>query len=275
MLGPCTPWIESEEVANCCSTDVGTDFAQFDDSAEAASELLFELSARQYAGECQRTVRPCDTSRPCGVQVLSRGHVVSWYEERGCWCADGLAVCSCSGLSRVALPNYPVQSIVSVLLDGAEVDPAEYRLDGHQYLTRMRDAEGDAQSWPSCQALDLPSDEPGTFEVTYTFGVAPPMSGVLAARELACQVFLACSEDEGNDCVLPSGATRITRKGVTIDLNVFRGWGYDRRAGWRTGLKLVDAFLNAVNPNGLRRRPLIWSPDGLPFAEEVGTVQGS
>jgi hypothetical protein len=175
----------------------------------------------------------------------------------------------------VSLPNYPVQSIVDVLLDGVSVDPAGYRLDGHQYLTRMRDADGDAQSWPACQALDLPSDEPGTFEVTYTFGVAPPTSGVLAARELACQVFLACSDDPGNDCVLPSGATRITRKGVTIELNVFRGWGYERRRGWRTGLSLVDAFLNSVNPNGLRRRPMIWSPDGPPFAEEVGTVQGS
>lgn len=273
--GPCTGWVSSEDVADCCSAEVGSDFAQFDDSVTAASELLYALSAHQFPGICQRTVRPCDRSRSCGVQLLSRGHLVYWDGYGSCWCEDGSPVCSCSHLSRVLLPNYPVREIVEVLIDGVVIDPSGYRLDGWQYLTRMRDAQGDVQTWPSCQALDLPSDEPGTFEVTYTSGMNPPVAGVLAAKELACQAFLACSPTLAGECVLPAGATRITRQGLTIDLSAFRGWGFDRKLGWRTGLRLVDAFLNSFNPNGLRRRPLIWSPDGEPYAEEVGTMAGS
>ena len=89
---------------------------------------------------------------------------------------------------------------------------------------------------------------------------------------------LACggssSSSDLGDCKLPSGITRITRQAVTMDFAGFRAWG--RKGGiWQTGLPLVDAFLNAYNPHGLRRRPLIWSPDQAPYAYEVGTVGGS
>ena len=38
---------------------------------------------------------------------------------------------------------------------------------------------------------------------------------------------------------------------------------------WATGLPLTDAFLNAYNPNGLRRRAMVYSPDGPMYAQAV------
>ncbi len=61
-----------------------------------------------------------------------------------------------------------------------------------------------------------------------------------------------------------------TRQGVTIQLAPFISWG--RREGqWTTGLTLVDMFLAAYNPSGVRRRPTIWSPSGPAFARNIGT----
>jgi hypothetical protein len=277
MSAPCADWTTPEEVVECCPGASGTDAAEYEDAVAAASELLYLFSARQFSGLCERTVRPCSSGLECGVQILSRGHVVTW--DGSIWIGpEGAPSCSCSGVSRVVLPNWPVVEIEQVLIDGDVVPASGYRLDGKRYLTRMRDAEGNRQSWPRCQALDLDSSEDGTFEVTYTFGQEPPVSGVQAANQLACQIRLACASTAGaadTDCILPSGVTRITRQQVAIDFAAFRSWGFKRGEGWRTGMALVDVFLNAYNPSGLRSRPLIWSPDATPFAEEVGTVGGS
>ncbi len=121
--------------------------------------------------------------------------------------------------------------------------------------------------WPRCQNLDLPDTEVGTFSVTYEYGVEPPLIGLEAAKQLACQIYLGCT---GSDqCQLPTGATRVTRQGVTIERQFF---SRDPKTGaWRTGLPLVDLFLNTVNPGGLRRRPAVWTPDGPRYARPVGT----
>lgn len=274
-MAPCADWTTAEDAADCCGAG-GTDVSEYEDAVTAASELLYLFSARQIPGLCERTVRPCASDLECGVQVLSRGHVVTW--DGSVWIGpEGAPSCSCSGVSRVLLPNHPVVSIEQVLIDGDVVPASGYRLDGGRYLTRMRDADGDRQTWPRCQILDLDSSEDGTFEVTYTFGREVPIAGILAANQLACQIKLACSSvaDGAAQCVLPSGVVSVTRQGLTIEFSKFRSWGFKRSEGWHTGMSLVDAFLNAYNPAGLRRPPLIWSPDASPFAEEVGTVGGS
>lgn len=272
MSALCEPWIDAADVAECCGSLVGSDIELFAESAEIASDLLFDFSGRQYPGLCTRVVRPCLSGPQCGVQLLSRGYVVNWQGE---WWAGPIGrTCDCHGLSRIELPNYPVQSITQVSIDGAVVDPSEYRLDGAKFLTRLRDADGDRQTWPSCQALDLPADEEGTFEVIYVYGAEVPVSGQRAAAELACQIYMACPDSgvSASHCRLPSGAVRIVAQNLTIDLDKLRSWS--AKGGWASGLPLVDAFLNAKNPNGLRRPPLIWSPDEL-VAEELGTAGGS
>jgi hypothetical protein len=111
--------------------------------------------------------------------------------------------------------------------------------------------------WPRCQNLALPTTEPGTWSVSYTYGQAPPTSGVLAAKQLACELYTAVA---GGTCVLPTGTTRVTRQGVTVDRVLFKSWGM-KGGEWATGMILVDAFLNAFNPEGHRRAPAVWSPD--------------
>jgi hypothetical protein len=280
VVGPCTPWASAQAVWDCCgqpTTTIGegsfaeecpVDMTQY---AIEASQVLYELSARLFAGQCEKTVRPC-VNRWCGFQVLSRGHIVDYGWEMGWngwgwWGWDAWNQgCGCTPLSRVLLSGYPVREITEVKIDGAVIPADEYRLDERRWLTRMADADGNVQLWPACQRWDLPDTESGTFSVTYRYGQDPPITGIHAAAQLGCELYRACT---GGDCVLPSGATRVTRQGVTIERGGFTQWGYKQNT-WMTGLSLVDTFLNSYNKAGLMRRPSVWSPSGPKYARPVG-----
>lgn len=272
--GPCLAWTDSDRVAACCDSAVGTDTSVFDDAVAMASEVLFNLSGRQFPGQCEGTVRPC-VNRGCGFQTLSRGHVIwpadwfnggaySWGWNGGSWHYPAFAGCGCEPLSRVLLPGYPVIEISQVLIDGAVLAANEYRLDEYRFLTRMADANGNPQHWPSCQALDKPATESGTWQVTFTYGQSPPNMGQQAATTLACEIYKLCA-DVDDECRLPDGVTRIIRQGITIEKLPTLTWAFEKlRAGangqWRTGMASVDLFLSAYNPSGLKRRPTAWSP---------------
>lgn len=246
--GPCTSWLTGDDVADCCSSaleTVGSMTVLLDDAADEASQLLYELSGHRWSGVCTRTVRPCHSSCGCGWQVLSRGHVVAAWDSWDC----GGRSCGCQDLSRVRLSGY-VRGVTQVKIDGLIVSPADYRVDEHRWLTRL-----DGSRWPACARLDLPDTEEGTFSVTYTYGKAPPLAGVNAARQLACQIFMSCAGSAGGgggECLIPDGVTRVTRQGITMDRAFF---GLNKASGkWESGLDAVDRFLNAYNPHGLRRR---------------------
>jgi len=123
---------------------------------------------------------------------------------------------------------------------------------------------GQSWRWPACQNLAADDDQPGTFTVTYTFGVDPPAVGLDAAAELACMLATAIG---GGDCGLPPGTTKITRQGVTIDMDTL---AQALRLGI-TGLPLTDLFLATVNPSGLTRRTTVFSPDAIPYAQKYGS----
>lgn len=257
-FGPATAWTTSDAVADCCEILDGTDPSVFDPYVDIASQVLFMYSGRLYRGLDSKTVRPlCRPGCACG-QVLSRGHVVP---ARRTWDWWG----ECSGPcdpSRVLLSGYPVRSVTQVKIDGAVLAATEYRVDRYRWLVRLND-----ERWPSCQDLSLEDTETGTWSVTYTFGQNPPLAGQEAAKELACQLYRSCNNDES--CAIPQGAVRLTRAGVTIERGVFRK---DPKTGaWATGMLNVDIFLNSVNPAGLVRRPMVWSPTSrMRFARKVG-----
>jgi hypothetical protein len=265
VLGPCTSWATGEEVAACCSGFSGSDPSELDEYAVIASQALFEVSGRQFAGGCERVVRPCRTGCGCWGQILSRGHIVDggWYWSGTSWGCGG-DTCGCGFLSRVRLAGYPVREVTEVKLDGVVLDPSEYRLDSWRFLVRLNDT-----AWPACQDLSLDSDQPGTFEVTYEWGVDPPSLAVQAAAELACQLYAACNSEAG-DCALPSGVVQIVRQGVTYT----RQFAQSLFAG-RTGLANVDTFMAVYGQvdgktGQRRRRPAVYSPDLQPFAKRVG-----
>lgn len=282
VAGPCAPWTSSQAAWDCCGqpmTVVDGDECPVDFSAQVqmASEVLFELSGRLYAGACEKTVRPCRTGCDCGMQVLSRGHVIGpwdfgWSWGGGSWtCED--RPCGCQPLSRVLLSGYPVREILEVKIDGDVVDPDTYELHNWRWLVRVRDpAEPETVlRWPSCQAQDLPDTEDGTFSVTYRYGQDPPIIGQRAAAALACEMQRACSGGDG-ECAIPANAVRVTRQGVTIDKNAAINWMFtkDSGSGWATGITLVDTFLNSFNRAGMQQRPRTWSPDGNRYAPKAG-----
>lgn len=270
VAGPCTAWITEEEVAEC-HAEIGTDLTPLESPVSSASQLLFERSGRLFSGLCEKTVRPCGQSScfPWPQVLEGSGYVVwpySWRSDG--WWGDSGRWCGCSALSRVRLPGYPVREVLEVLIDGVAIDASGYRLDEHQWLVRLRDADGEQQYWPSCQNLDEAQTEVGTWAVRYQYGQSPPQAGKDAAAELAWQIYLACS-DNAAQCKLPRGTQRISRNGVSIDIKAFTAWGHTSE-GWKTGLPLVDLFLNTYNPHGIRRRAAIISPDVTPYAYEVG-----
>ncbi len=262
-MAPCTPWITGDDVAECCSVEASGGMI-FDAVAEQASDLLFAISGRLFAGECgPRTVRPACDGCYCGYQVLSRGYVVGpWdYGYPLLSLCDGcLTACS---PSLVKLAGTPVREVSAVMINGDLLDPSEYRIYNDRYLQRL-----DSLRWPWSQNLGLPDTEENTFSITYTYGADPPALGIAAAASIGCELYKACSSSTG-ECRLPSGVTRLTRQGVTIDKLAFTSWGF-REGRWATGLPLVDAFLATVNPSGLQRRPTFWAPGKRQYAQEWG-----
>jgi hypothetical protein len=285
ILGPCNAWITSEEALACCAA-AGTDAALLDSAAIAASQILYELSGRQFNGICiEDDYRPCADGCSCWdrwLPAVSMSGQSSWGWSGFGWgywgwgwgwgysgCVDDL--CHCGALSRALLNGYPVTEILEVKIDGVVLDPEEYRLDGNRFLTRMADGSNNAQFWPACQRLDLDSDQPGTWSVSYEYGIAPPMDAILAAEQLTCQLYLACAGGGagGTECRLPAGVTKIVRQNVTIEFAPFLAWAL-RNGSWATGLSLVDAFLSTRNPRNLRGRPSVWSPDAPKYGYAPG-----
>ena len=268
QFGPCQSWIDCGDIRAACETTGDDDL--LDGIAAMASQVMFEVSGRQFSGNCERTVRPCrDELNACWALNPAYGwtgwpwawawdgFAWGWYDQLGCHC-------NCAPLSRVMLPGYPVTEITEVKIDGVAVASTTYRLDEWQYLTRMRDPADPTVPlyWPACQILALDDTEAGTWSVTYKSGIAPPLAGKAAATALACELL------PGADCKLPSGATRIVRQGLTIDR--LQPLAEMLRTG-ATGIPQIDVFIAAYNPSGLRRRPAIWSPDGPSYARFVGS----
>jgi hypothetical protein len=261
VLGPCSAWIGAGDVADCCSA--ASNPASYDDVALDASMVLFELSGRQFSGICEQKVRPVDT-RCQHWHGYGFWSASSWgWDGLGWW--DGFRHYGCGHVSYVKLAGYPVRQILEVKIDGAVVDPGEYRLDRWRELVRMDDPGPPVvhNHWPKCQNIALDDDQPGTFSITYEFGVDPPPLGIHAAAELACQLYLAC---QGADCELPRNATRVVRQGIEIDRTVLLNF---LMRGQPTGMTTVDAFLSAYPSSG--RRPAVFSPDVHPYPRRVTT----
>lgn len=270
--GTCSPWATASDVCDPCN-DYTIDAILLDNALQAASDILYALSGRQWAGVCQDTVRPCarslamDHGRPfrMGIPFGAVGFYPGpYYAGGGGFSPWGWCTCNrteragCHTTPEITLGGYPVTSIVQVKQDGVVLDPSTYQVDDHRYLIRMADpATQQNPGWPCCQRMDLDTDQPDTWEVTYTYGVPPPMAGVTAAAYLGCQLALMCNPDTIDRCQLPQRVTNINRQGVSmvvLDPMQFIDKG-------RTGIYLIDLFLEAANPGRLTRPSVVMSPD--------------
>lgn len=159
-----------------------------------------------------------------------------------CFCSSG---CGCSDADWVHLDT-PVGKVYEVRVDGELLAPDAYIvMDGH----KLRRTDG--KSWPSCS--------PG-FTVKYLNGYPVDGLGRYAAGLLAAEFLLAML---GKKCRLPASVTSLTRNGVTME---FRPGMFEKGL---TGITEVDAWVAQWNPNGLRTRPQVYSPD-MPRNHSVG-----
>lgn len=244
-VGPCTNWCSSQDVRACYADTIAGSCLSW--AVKAAGEVLFEMSGRQFPGWCQSTIRPC-SSFGCGMQILDRGHIVSWDGEE--WHGDS-EPCNCGYLMSVALPG-TAQHVVQVMIDGQVIPPTSYRLDPDGSLIRT-----DGGAWPACQNMAADDGASGAFTVIYAHGYQPPEVGRRAAAQLAHEFWLACS---GAPCQLPAGTVRVTRQGITIERTASL-W-----ADGVTGLAMVDSFLAVFNQNPA---VLVLSPDIEPTSRRT------
>jgi hypothetical protein len=229
-------------------------------AARFATEVVWGLSGRQF-GLCTVKLRPC--RRECddffsgfpqfGDAFPGDGQFVTPALIGGQWfnltCGGCTGGCSCTELSEVVLPA-PVYRIVEVRVDGAPLVTGAYHVDDNRLLIRT-----DGLQWPTCNNLNLPDTEVGTWSVTAEFGIPVPEGGAWAVGELACEFMRAL---RGDDCRLPQGVTQLVRQNVTISFPQITELLKDRV----TGMYLVDMFLATWNPNKLTARSAVYSVDG-------------
>ena len=250
-MGPCSPWPVYWSCDVSASSPTATGYA-----VEAASRVLWSLSGRRY-GQCSVTWRPCrqecysDWGWPGRLPGYGMGmldYTQESYFLLSCGSCAGRS-CSCARVPEVYLPN-PVDSIVTVRMDGTPMATGAYRLDENRILVRT-----DGQDWPRCNDLTKLDTQPGTWSVTALAGEPVPRAGMLAVGELACEILKAM---RGEDCRIPPGVTQLTRQGVSINIPDFG----DILMHGRTGLYLCDMFIMSENPHHLQQRGRVYSVDG-------------
>jgi hypothetical protein len=233
---------------------------------DAATDLLFRRSGRQWRGVHTSVVRPARLSGSCGCLPypwgsFAYGSGFGW----GGWAGFGAASgswpqgwdCRCPPANELVLQG-PVIQVSEVLVDGVALADNQMALYGHRRLVRANPTgPGEAPGWPCCQNLSLPPTQAGTWQVTYDWGAPPPALGRLAAIELSCELALRWSRNQA--CRLPAQATNLVREGVSVTIGTPLAFAEKGL----TGLPTVDEFLMAVNPYGLQRRAKVYSPDSI------------
>ncbi|GAA4567018.1 hypothetical protein [Planotetraspora kaengkrachanensis] len=108
--------------------------------------------------------------------------------------------------------------------------------------------------------MAAPVGQPGTFAATYRYGLPLDEAALAAVSELTCQLVLACLPPgtKGCDtCRLPGNVTKVIRQRVRVEMadptTIF--------AEGRTGLPVVDLWLQTVDPDRLHSPSRVYSPD--------------
>lgn len=270
--GTCSPWAESGDVGPPCNT-YDFDESILDDALQVASDVLYNLTGRRWAGECVDTLRPCGygTGRTLAPRLSSAlpihpgGTSTGYVTAQWCGCSDSRA-CGCRRPSEVKLPGYPVRSIQQVRIDGQILDAARYRVDDHRWLVYLPADGEQRRGWPCCQRVDLADTELDTWSITYTYGMSPPLGGQQSAAALACQLAMSRDPSLAAQCRLPKRVTSITRQGISLavldPLTLF--------ADGLTGLTEVDMWVQSILLGDKRRRATVHVPGASPRHRRVG-----
>lgn len=216
------------------------------EACQTASYIMWALSGRRYSG--LRTVTesytfPCRSVDPIDRLYSLTGGVRPGLQNGAV--VNSRSSCGCPGSfggvhSRLRLRGTPARSVQKVVSGGETLDPSRYALVRSSVL----------QAAPGTALLDL-----NGVEVTYTYGVEPPIAGRRAARLLARELVYGWSGDDR--CSLPERVTSVTREGISFQVLDDQSFLNE----FRTGIYAVDLFLKAANPAGAFKRAKVFSPD--------------
>ncbi len=237
----------------------------------AATDLLYVLSGRQYRTG-RSVIRPTQINSAYANQsYLYPYSSMSGYGEAwgfaGGWAWSQLGMGwwqNGQDLSELVLQG-PVRRINAVMLNGTNLGPwaprgpgnPNYTLYNRRRLVLNIGNGASGVAWPWNQSLQLPLSESGTSGVDYEWGKAPPPEGKMAAIELAINLGLSLSGDD--DTKLPARVLSVATQGISVAVG--DPLTYIRED--LTGLPICDLFLNAVNPNRLRRRSTFMGPNSI------------
>lgn len=251
---PALPATDAENYAEALAVQNGAE--------DLAVQILWALSGRQF-GINTVTVRPCRKERSFGTGTggwrrgydygdysygeggLVTSYVLSWEGEMGwvnlpCGCIGGQ--CRVSGPRLIHLAG-PAQTIDNVTINGAELDPSLYSLEGNS-LFRI------GGIWPF-QDLSKPTGEFGTWSVTYEKGIPVPDGVAQLTGQLTLEMLNAVTAP--SKCRLPRNVVAVTRNGVSYQV-------YDPTtfyAAGKTGMPEIDLWLMGVNPNHIQQAPSV------------------
>lgn len=254
----CSSWATLDDVPQRVLDkllDDGITSAEFEPFLLRASEILWSLSGRTWYGSgCEEAAIIRSFSPPPGTGTWpydsSWGRCGCWLYGTwldGRWFPGPFPGQHQQAPVAIRLPRSPVTSIVSVTIDG---DPfLAWNLMRSGWLERT-----DGRPWQACG---------DSTEVIYRFGEPPPQGGIDAAVELAAE--MARDMFRVSSCRLPPNVVSITRQGVTMEL-----MASDARS-FRTGLYLVDLWLDTVNPYSRPQSAQVWSPDVPRLAQRSPT----
>jgi hypothetical protein len=270
--GVCEPWTDPDRIITCGpnSAELGDlDILILSEAADAASEILYELSGRRYSGACADVVRPCPKGYPSLGGLEPYGWNASWgWWRNGSWCgcSDGPRCGGCCGApSQIKLGHRPIlPNSVAVEIDGDSLPSTSWQIVDSVYLVRT-----DGESWPCCQDIGSPIGEPGTWEVSYLWGRRPPITGVRAADVLARELALECVGSKA--CRLPARTQTVTRQGTTLTLMD----PMEFLASGQTGLTAVDLFLSSERYGRAHRPTTIVDVNRPTYVRRVTDEPGS
>lgn len=210
-----------------------------------ASSTLQRLTAYRVGG-CPVTVRPC-VRRGCWEFFQPNSTMLNPVIVGGRWLNSVPGACSIT--DGITLPG-PVGYVEEVKVDGLVLFAADYRIVDGTTLVWM--GEGEAP-WNFTQDLSLPDSMEGTFSVTYLNAYPVDMLGAQAAAFLAMEFAAACKPK--GKCALPRGVTNVVRGGVTFEIesSLF--------PDGKTGIDVVDAFIDMWNPHHRTQPSTVWTPD--------------
>lgn len=244
---PTSGWVPD---VTCCAGWSDYDPATQARAVALGTFIMWALTGRQF-GLTQVVARPCNAPlNPPLYQTFPVNILNPWgtdggvywapYIYNGEWHNAGCGGFDCCKYRCGAPLDGPVDSIVSVTVDGDTIDPGAYVVQDGFILKRT-----DGDCWPFCT---------DTFLVTYMRGIPVPPAANIALGDLVCQLALACV---GGECVLPNRIRSLSRQGVSVefvDPNAFADLG-------RTNIATVDQVVALYNPGGLSQPPVVMSPD--------------